>query len=123
MPELTGKRILIVEDQPDVREVLSRFSRLLGCVVTSAEDGQVAWDLVRLAAAPPFDLVVTDSRMPRLSGRSLVERLRERFPTIPILRITGDFGVFDEPPIPGIRLLNKPFSLDAFTEALEESLA
>ena len=121
MPAPGRSRILIVEDEPDVRRVLARFVRLLGADPVVAEDGEQGWELARLAD-PAFDLVVTDSRMPRMTGRALIAKLREQNPGLPILRVSGSDGLSGDPPIPDIVTLRKPFTLDEFVLAVRETL-
>ncbi|HET7602875.1 MAG TPA: response regulator [Gemmatimonadales bacterium] len=122
MPAPGRSRFLIVEDEPDVRRVVARFVRLLGADPIVAEDGEEGWELARLAD-PPFDLVVTDSRMPRMTGRVLISKLREMNPELPILRVSGSDGLTGEPPMPEIVTLRKPFTLDEFVAAVQEALS
>src|SRR5687768_512956 len=67
-------RILIAEDERITRTTLARQLGNWGHEVTSAEDGQQAWELL---TAGSFDIVITDWEMPRLSGVELVQRIRE----------------------------------------------
>ncbi len=115
-------RVLLVEDAADVRRLLARFIRLAHADPVVAEDGLQGWELARMAD-PPFDLVITDSRMPRMTGRELIALLRERFPGIPILRITGSDGMSGLPPIADVRTLQKPFAMADFIDAVEALLA
>jgi DNA-binding response OmpR family regulator len=121
MPSSGRSRFLIVEDEPDVRRVVARFVRLLGADPVVAEDGEAGWELARLAD-PPFGLVVTDSRMPRMTGRVLISKLRELYPKLPILRVSGSDGLTGDPPMPEIVTLRKPFTLDEFVAGVREAL-
>lgn len=121
MPAPGRARILIVEDEADVRRVLARFVRLFGAEPVVAEDGLEGWELARLAD-PPFDLVITDSRMPQMTGRALIAKLREQRPGIPILRVSGSDGLGGEPPVNDVVMLHKPFTLDEFMAAMAEVL-
>src|SRR5438105_4417183 len=70
-------RILTVEDEPAVTQLLALVLGGPAAKVTSAADGWEA--LIKIgAAAEPFDVVITDHRMPRVSGLELVRRLRQR---------------------------------------------
>jgi signal transduction histidine kinase/CheY-like chemotaxis protein len=71
-PRLTG-RVLIVDDEPDVRHVLSRHIGALGLDPVEAEDGDVALEKVK---AEHFDCVLLDLKMPRISGRTVIEEAR-----------------------------------------------
>ena len=77
-------RILVVDDEPALCELLARMLRDEGYEVVKACDGLAGWDLVG-RAAESFDLVVTDSRMPGMSGTEFIHRLREHNPTLPIV--------------------------------------
>ena len=82
-------RILVVDDEPDLRHLLRRIFERAGHEVADAGDGAVA--LASACASPP-DLVVTDMMMPVMSGAELIMRLRADPATahIPILAATGD---------------------------------
>ncbi len=82
-------KILIVDDEPDLRYLLRRVFERAGHVVTDAGHGEAALESVR--GAPP-DLVVTDMMMPVMDGAELIRRLRPDPATagIPILAVTGD---------------------------------
>jgi CheY-like chemotaxis protein len=82
-------RILIVDDEPDLRYILHRIFERAGHDVVEAGHGEAALDSVR--ASPP-DLVVTDMMMPVMGGADLIGRLRADPATaqIPILAATGD---------------------------------
>jgi DNA-binding response OmpR family regulator len=114
-------RVLIVEDETEVRRVLARFVRLFGAEPVVAEDGLEGWELARLAD-PPFDLVITDSRMPRMTGPVLIGKLREQFPDIPILRVSGSDGLSHGLSLSGVVTLQKPFTLDEFIAAIRQLL-
>lgn len=82
-------RILVVDDEPDLRFVLRRVFERAGHEVMEAGHGEAALESVR--ASPP-DLVVTDMMMPVMNGADLIGRLRGDTATakIPILAATGD---------------------------------
>jgi CheY-like chemotaxis protein len=67
-----NSRILIADDEPDMREIFSAWFRNLGCIVTEAADGKEALDAI---ARERFDVIVTDVRMPRVDGVQLVRQL------------------------------------------------
>jgi two-component system cell cycle sensor histidine kinase/response regulator CckA len=93
-----------------------------GLQVVASEDGREA--LERLLAGPTPDLVVTDVRMPGLSGPQLVREARRRWPMLRVLFVSGHTG--DDTPEgflrPGDRLLGKPFSAEALIEAVGDLL-
>lgn len=78
-------RILFVDDEDTLRSIAARTLRFKEYEVVEASDGFEAWGLAKKTR---FDLVITDSRMPPLSGAELMARLRELHPTLPILRLS-----------------------------------
>lgn len=82
-------KILIVDDEPDLRYLLRRVFERAGHVVTDAGHGEAALEVVRESLP---DLVVTDMMMPVMDGAELIRRLRADPATaqIPILAVTGD---------------------------------
>lgn len=81
-------RVLVAEDDGLVRSMLERMLVELGYEVRTARHGQEALDLA-LGDSVPFDLVITDVRMPRMGGPELGRRLEQRWPGIPVLYISG----------------------------------
>jgi len=75
-------RILIVDDESSVLDVLSALLADEGHAVQTAPDGHVALQLI--AEATP-DLLITDVMMPRLNGWALLASVRERIPTLPVI--------------------------------------
>ncbi len=87
-PVPAGKRILIVDDEPAVRDVVRLFCERLGCIPLVAGDGEQA--LATLAIAqPPIDCVLLDATMPKLSGEETVRRLHSGHPGLPIILMSG----------------------------------
>ena len=82
-------RILVVDDEPDLRFIMRRIFERAGYEVTDAGHGVAAIDSVHLSVP---DLVVTDMMMPVMDGAELIRRLRADPITasIPILAVTGD---------------------------------
>lgn len=87
MPETASKEtILVVDDSPNTLEVLQRNLQSEGYRVFTAPD--VA-DAVRILENAPFDLVITDFKMPKVSGLDLVRHVRENFKDTEVMMITG----------------------------------
>ena len=87
-PQLEGSTILIVEDDPDTRELLRFYLQPTRATVMEAGDGHEA--LALIASHPP-DMILCDLGLPRLGGISLVERLSQDagLSRIPVVAITG----------------------------------
>lgn len=112
---LAGLRVLLVEDDPAVRQTMSRTLDRLGLRVTPAADGAQALEVWQ--NHPAFDVVVTDVRMPRLGGFELAEQLWRDRPRLPVVFLSGYFDV--EPPArPTMKLLMKPVTTSQLHEAL-----
>jgi len=79
------RRILIVDDEPTVREVLGQYLQLEGYMVLQAADGLEA---LRLAEASPPDLVILDLMLPGIDGLDVCSRLRAKS-AVPILMVTA----------------------------------
>lgn len=98
--------VLIVDDEPDVRDTLEEFLADAGFTVRTAADGAAA--MACLEEELPF-LVILDLLMPVLSGNEVIERMREsdRLGKVPILITTSDPSRAPS----GIPLLKKPLDL------------
>jgi len=83
-----SEKLVLVDDDPHVRQAISRALRGRGYVVLEASDGQAALKLLR-DHGNEVALLVTDVVMPVMDGRELVERARSRRPSLPVLYITG----------------------------------
>jgi CheY-like chemotaxis protein len=81
-------RLLVVDDDLAIREFLGDALAARGCEVTLAKDGFAA--LVLLRGALP-DLILTDLKMPNMSGFELLSIVRRRFPQIPTIAMSGEF--------------------------------
>ncbi|MFC1591735.1 response regulator [Thermodesulfobacteriota bacterium] len=85
-------KILIVEDDENIREIFSRMVETLGHEAVGCSNGRQAWD--RLCAAADIDLIITDVKMPEMDGRELVSLVRRHhaFGQLPVLIISGVAG-------------------------------
>ncbi len=108
-----GERILLVENERELRRALRRVLCGQGYSVVDAEDGEVALKLAA-ADAEGFDLVITDVVMPRMSGFQLVGELRTARPDLKVLLVSGQLNhpSLRGQELPrGVTILPKPFSL------------
>ena len=114
-------RILVVDDERGVREMLQEAVGVFGYDVTTASHGAEALGLFLKEA---FDLVMTDLMVPGMSGWELAAQLRAADPRLPILILTG-FGanLEDEARQRGIVLMHKPVRLESLSAALKAALA
>ena len=124
-PHRLHGRILLIEDQPDVRTALLRLLRHLGCTVHATPDGDTAVALLR-ADPTAFDAVVSDVVMPGLQGRHLVQALREVQPGLPILFLSGDVAgrlTHQDLQAMGLQVLTKPVDSGELSRVLQQLLA
>jgi PAS domain S-box-containing protein len=117
--------ILLVEDDPALREMAATLLRRLGYTVLTAGNGVEALSVNHQRDAGPIDLLFTDVVMPHMSGRELADRMRVLYPLTKIL-FTSAYtenaivhqGVLDK----GVALLQKPFTPSALAHKLREML-
>ncbi|MBI1734920.1 MAG: GAF domain-containing protein [Candidatus Rokubacteria bacterium] len=85
--DASGRRILLIDDQPEIREMLTEALAAHGHVVAQVGTGGQALD--RLARGEAVDLVLTDLGMPDMTGWEIAESIRRRWPDLPVGLITG----------------------------------
>jgi len=114
-------RIVLVEDDPDLRSLCSRVLERAGHQVASFGDGEVALDAL---AEITCDLVLLDWHLPGLSGQALMEAIGWRWPDLPIIIMTG-FSDEDKA-VAAVQYaqayLRKPVPNDALLEAVSRVL-
>ncbi|MCC6446033.1 MAG: response regulator [Armatimonadetes bacterium] len=86
LPLSPGNRILVIDDEEPVREVISEMLRLAGQEVTCASSGHEGIDLFKKTR---FDLVITDLGMPGLQGTQVVNQIKAISPRTPVALLTG----------------------------------
>ncbi|AKQ63379.1 Phosphate regulon transcriptional regulatory protein PhoB (SphR) [Myxococcus hansupus] len=108
--------ILLVEDEPDLREMLAELLELSDYQVVQAANGQVALDL--LGTMPRPTLILLDLMMPVMDGHELVRHLRAdaRYQGVPVLMLTAHFSV--EAPEGTVGLLRKPVDIAELLTAM-----
>ena len=82
----TPKRILVVDDEPDIRQVLLDRMSSFGYVVETAIDGREALDALRRGG---FDGMLLDMRMPEIDGFEVLRRTRKSHPDLPVVVVTA----------------------------------
>jgi NtrC-family two-component system response regulator AlgB len=116
-------KLLIVDDEKNIRAHLTTFFEGCGHDVRAAEGGPQA--LTLLSEEPGFDLVLTDYRMAEMNGYELLQRIKARDPDIPVILMTA-YATVDNA-VAAIKAgaydyLTKPFSLDQVQHAVERAL-
>jgi CheY-like chemotaxis protein len=109
--------VLIVEDEPVIRELMAILLEDEGYIVRQAVDGLQALEMLEQHGV---DLVLSDVKMPRLDGASLVHRLRARGDAIPFVLMSA---VYAEVDLPGVRFLRKPVNCEHLLTIIASALA
>ena len=119
---MARENILVVDDEPDMRDALTAALRREGLCITTAANGVEALEKVQ---GQSFDLIITDVRMPRMGGLALLQELKRTSPALPVIMMTGygriedaveamKAGAFD--------YLLKPFSLEDLKAVVTKAL-
>jgi CheY-like chemotaxis protein len=109
-------KILVVDDDAEVREILAETLIEFGYAVVQANSGEEA--LPMLDSRSDLDLLITDVRMPGMSGLELVEQARSRSPALKVIVISGYFL----PQPVAVRFLKKPFHMHELASAVRAEL-
>jgi CheY-like chemotaxis protein len=86
-------RILVIDDEPEIAQILEEVLSGEGHAVTTAQSGARG---IELASLEPYDLVITDLGMPDVSGWEVVRRIRSHSPDLPVVLVTGWGATLDE---------------------------
>jgi DNA-binding NtrC family response regulator len=112
--------VLVIEDMPIMRDMLCDMLCERWCVgVRSAEEG------LELLGRQTFDLLITDIKLPGMSGIDLLRFLKSALPMLPVIVITGGHEELREADfldMGAIAYLEKPFTVDEFERAVGEAL-
>ena len=119
MVEIRRETILLVEDEPAVRQLFAQALSRAGYVVHEARNGQQAMKLLE-QHGETIDMLLTDMRMPYMGGAELAHQLRARRRTLKLLCISGYPGNLDADLASDF--LAKPFSRDDLLKKVREVL-
>ncbi len=113
-------RILVVDDDPGVRESVAELLAAFGMSATTAVSGRAALGLCGRDC--PFDIVLADVVMADIGGVQLAEMLRERHPDLPVILMTGRDSLVDGVIDEGVVPLFKPFSSLQLKQIIDDAL-
>jgi len=83
-------RVLVVDDEPDVREVIKRILTKAGYDVIEAEDGEKAIEAIHEGENPLLmNVIISDIRMPKINGVEAIHHFQQQWPRVPIIVLTG----------------------------------
>lgn len=119
---IEGKRILLVDDEDFLREVLCEIFNSNGAITTSAENGTIALELLK---SEKYDVVISDIRMPGGDGLSLAENINTQLDYHPKVFLCSGFS--DIPPektntLDVVEIFTKPFSVDKMIASVSKAL-
>ena len=117
------RSILIVDDEKNIRNGLAMAMELEGYESLTAEDGAAAWALM---SKKDVDLVITDLRMPNLSGEQLLQKITAAYPRLPVIILTGHGTI--ETAVDAMRrgavdFFTKPVELDRLSLVVKKALS
>jgi len=127
-PLLEGRRILVVDSDDQVRAAAHALLERCGCTVETARDGAEAVSMVRTGGGDAYDVIISDIRLPDMSGHQLLLRLQEVLDPVPLVLMTG-FGYDPGHSIVKARqagidlVLFKPFRIDQLLDTVEKSVS
>ena len=116
-------QVLVVDDEPAIRQLLRRILEPEGYRVSEAGDGSEA---LRKLKAQPADCIITDICMPGMGGCDLIAALRQQSPLLPVIAITGVVDVHSDSFLNltrayGVKsVLPKPFTTGQLLEAVRQ---
>jgi DNA-binding response OmpR family regulator len=115
-------RVLIIDDQADVRAAIAIGLRIKGFEVVGVESGP---DGLKEFDSSKFELVIVDIFLKGMNGTDVIRLLRERTPNLPIVAISGvtslDF-LTAYPDLPNVVCLQKPFRPNELMRAIQEAM-
>jgi CheY-like chemotaxis protein len=117
-----SRRILVVDDDSDTRQLSVDVLVSADFEVAAVVDGADAWEALR---AKHFDLVITDNKMPRMTGIELIEKLRYTRLPLPVIMATNQLPTLEFERKPWLRpdaTLQRPFSNDDLLAAVKKVL-
>ncbi len=119
------KKILVIDDEPAIRALLSKILEREGFFVITASDGKEG---MKLFIKDPVDLVITDLIMPEKEGMEVIMELKKKYPGVPVIAISG--GGLNTPEsylntakLLGVSaVLEKPVRKEKFLEVVRHAL-
>jgi CheY-like chemotaxis protein len=118
-------RVLVVDDDEQVLKLEAEILKLAGLAVVTAKDGNAAW---KALLAGDFDMLVTDYRMPGVSGVALIRQARIAKLDLPVVMVSASFAELDTERLshdPWTRVaafVHKPFTVAGLTSAVVGAL-
>lgn len=112
-----GQCILLVDDEPTILHVVKKILEMESLVVLTAKDGAEALSVLE---ARDVDALLTDLRMPGMSGQELIRKVRRRYPGLPVCCMTA---YAEDPSLRDVPLVRKPFRADELIYTVNKVMA
>jgi CheY-like chemotaxis protein len=122
LPKPRSLRILVADDEYTIRMLMTTVLARSGYQVESAVDGAEAWTALQ---AKPYDLLITDHNMPKISGIELVKNMRSAQMDVPVVLVAGlvpEEELAQDPSLQFAATLSKPFELSDFLDTVTHAL-
>ena len=106
------ERILVVDDEETIREMVSKIINLIGHEVVTTGNGREALEILR---SQPFSIMITDVKMPEMDGFELMKVVRDQFPGTSIICMTAHGASYNYTDVVGVGAtdyISKPFTID-----------
>jgi len=116
------QRILVVEDDDDIRHLNTEVLSCSGYNVDAAPDGAIAWDTLQLNS---YDLLVTDHQMPKVTGIELLKKLLAAHMALPVILVSGTIPTQELRRHPWLQIdatLLKPYTPDELRATVRKVL-
>ncbi|MDA3885077.1 MAG: response regulator [Candidatus Delongbacteria bacterium] len=117
---MAKKKILVIDDQPEILDILSEIIEILGHEVHAITTGN---DLEKIFDVHDIDIVISDYQMPDMTGYDIAKIIKDKYPKVKVYIVSGYHSVLsDEKMVKyGVcGLLDKPFKMDELKEILKD---
>lgn len=119
-----SQTVLLVDDEPTIRSLGVDILHTLGYRVTVAKHGREAWEIFQ-RRPEYFDIILSDSRMPEMTGLELAEEIRKIRPNMPFILITAFDDTKDNPKLEELSITDivpKPFRIERLQRSLRQAM-
>src|SRR5512136_1044441 len=116
------ERILVVDDEESIRDMVAKIANPMGHDVVTAKDGKEALEILRKGS---FTLLITDITMPEMNGFALMKSVRSEFPTLPSICMIAPGASYAHTDVVGsgtTDYITKPFTTDEMKAKLNRVL-
>ena len=121
MPRGQGETVVVLEDDPDVRQLAVKLVASLGYQVIDVPEAKSAWAV--LQRGEQVDLVLSDVVMPQMGGYDLAEAMTAQGHAVPLALISGYAPGSEDPNAAGLPRITKPFSMTELLAFVAQHIA